>query len=79
MRTDLALKPEALDRAERRIRQLVSERRLLVRMAGLDGNAAAELAALDAELEELRAAAKKMADSLEEEAEEGEAVRQLQV
>lgn len=43
VKTDLVLKPEALDRVERRIRELQSERKLLLRTAELDASTATDL------------------------------------
>lgn len=43
VKTDLVLKPEALDRVERRIRELQKERKLLLRTAELDAATATEL------------------------------------
>lgn len=43
VKTDLVLKPEALDRVERRIRELQKERKLLLRTAELDAATATDL------------------------------------
>lgn len=66
VKTDLVLKPEALDKTERRIRQLESERKALQRAAELDKTAAADLAALDEELGVLREEASSLYVQLEE-------------
>jgi ATP-dependent Clp protease ATP-binding subunit ClpB len=69
VRTDLDLKPEALDALERRVAQLAEERRLLARAAEAalaDAAAESELESLDSELSDLREQAARMAAELEE-------------
>ncbi|WIA41731.1 hypothetical protein OEZ86_009074 [Tetradesmus obliquus] len=78
VKTDLVLKPEALDRAERRIRQLQAERKVLLRVAELDSSAAADLEALEAELSSLREQQSSLSAAAEVEAQESERTQRLQ-
>uniref|UniRef100_A0A383VLZ4 Clp R domain-containing protein n=1 Tax=Tetradesmus obliquus TaxID=3088 RepID=A0A383VLZ4_TETOB len=78
VKTDLVLKPEALDRAERRIRQLQAERKVLLRVAELDSSAAADLEALEAELSLLREQQSSLSAAAEVEAQESERTQRLQ-
>ncbi|KAF8056728.1 clpB2 [Scenedesmus sp. PABB004] len=78
VKTDLVLKPEALDRAERRMRQLQTERKLLQRTAELDAGAAADLEALEEELARLTESTAVLAATCEAEAQESERTQRLQ-
>ncbi|KAF6253273.1 P-loop containing nucleoside triphosphate hydrolase protein [Scenedesmus sp. NREL 46B-D3] len=78
VKTDLVLKPEALDRAERRIRQLQGERKVLLRVAELDSSAAADLEGLEAELAALQEQLATLSAAAEVEAQESERTQRLQ-
>lgn len=75
---EAALKPEALDRVERKIRELEGERKLLARGARQDKSDAAELLVLDEQLSALRAQQVELYGKMEVERSEGEQLHTLQ-
>jgi len=78
VKMEKTIKPEVLDRLERRIRDLESERKLLRRTAGLDRNDAEALAALEEELAGLRAKRGDISATYEDDLSEANAVAEIQ-